>query len=101
MCSYTISLDDQLVDTFSTHFSSKETMRQWMQREMEAAIKRYNDVAEQKAKKRTENQAAIKLQKLATGEAKGGLKDLRGIMSMSKASADELYDDYISEKYGV
>jgi hypothetical protein len=76
-------------------------MREWMQKEMEAAIRHYNEAAERKAKKLTENQAAKKLQKLASGEAKGGLKDLRGIMSMSKTSAEELYDEYITEKYGV
>jgi len=101
MCSYTISLDDQLVNTFSSHFTSNETMREWMQKEMESAIRHYNEVAERKAKKHIDNQSAKKLQKLASGEAKGGLKDLRGIMSMSKTSAEELYDDYISEKYGV
>lgn len=101
MCSYTISLDDQLVNTLSTHFTSNETMREWMQREMEAAIRHYNEAAGQKAKKLGEYQAAKKLHKLATGEAKGGLKDLRGIMSMSKATAEELYDEYITEKYGI
>lgn len=101
MCSYTISLDDQLVNTFSSHFTSNETMREWMQKEMEAAIRHYNEVAERKTKEHTENQAAKKLQKLASGTAKGDLKDLRGIMSMSKSSSEELYDEYITEKYGV
>ena len=91
MCSYTISLDDQLVNTFSSHFTSNETMREWMQKEMEAAIRHYNEVAERKTKEHTENQAAKKLQKLASGTAKGGLKDLRGIMSSPRSTAYESF----------
>ena len=43
----------------------------------------------------------LRLDDIAKGKAGRGLKSLKGIMASSKMTAEELREEYISDKYGV
>lgn len=98
MCSYTFSLDDRLVGRISPRFASDESLRQWMQQQLEMVIIRYvEDASVHSSKEKT----IQRLNDLASGKSKGGLRDLKGIMSPSSMTAEQLRDSYVNEKYGI
>ena len=99
MCNYTFSLDDRLVDRISPRFSSDESLRQWMQRQLELIIIRYVDDTAMSSPSKED--AIQRLNDLTSGKSKGGLKDLKGIMASSSKTAEQLKEAYISEKYDV
>ena len=101
MCTYTFTLDDQLVDRISPQFSSRESLRLWLQRELELMIIHHAESYSDTKLSDTKEETKARMLEIASGKKKLHFSDLKGILAGSSRSAEELRDNYIREKYGI
>ena len=99
MCTYSISIDDNLIEQLRPTLGANGDVNEWMQRQIELAVLRLVQQRNSESK-RQESIRRI----LAIAEADGNtvsLSDLEGILPASRTSLEDLRNEYISEKYGL
>ena len=101
MCTYTFTFDDRLMERISPQFSNSESMRLWLQREIEILLMYHADSFTNNESAKKLDEARKRIMELSSGKKLHGLKDLKGILSGSTSSIEELQDDYLKEKYSL
>lgn len=99
MCTYSISIEDALVEQLKPSLGSDNDVKKWMQHEIELAVLRY---VQQLHGKSMEQDSRRRI--MALSEADGStisLCDLEGILPAPQSSFEDLRNEYINEKYGV
>ena len=99
MCTYSISIEDTLIEQLRPTLGADSDVNDWMQHQIELAVLRYI----QQLKSKNMRQESIR-RIMAISEADGSsisLRDFEGILPVPQSSLEDLRDEYISEKYGV
>lgn len=99
MCTGYIKVSDEVMEMVKPHFEDDKELWTWVEKVVDQAMK---DFAAQfkSAMKESENERIFQQIKALENDPEGFFK-LSGILKPSKYSAEELRDEYISEKYGV
>jgi hypothetical protein len=99
MCTYSISIEDNLIEQLRPTLGTDKDVNGWMQRQVELAVLQYVQQLKYRSKRQDSIQRII-----AISEADGStvsLRDLEGILPDPQTSFEDLRDEYINEKYGV
>lgn len=99
MCTYSISIEDNLIEQLRPALGANSDVNAWMQHQIELAVLQ----CIQQLKSKSMRQESIRRIK-AIAEADGStlsLRDFEGILPASQTSIEDLRDEYICEKYGV
>ena len=99
MCTYSISIEDKLMEQLKPALGGESDVNEWMQRQIELAVLRYVQQLNGKSTRKDSIQRIV-----AISEADGNtisLRDLEGILPVPQTSFEDLRDEYISEKYDV
>ena len=99
MCTGNIKINDEVMEMVRPHFEGDKELWAWVENVVDQAMK---DYAAQftSALKDSTNERIYQQIKALEKDPKGFLK-LNSILKPSQYSAEDLRDDYISEKYGV
>ena len=99
MCRYNIAIDDALMEEVRPHIGSNIAVQSWLEEFLRNALLSY---AAQFTDSRVSNQGKTVVEQLRSLENDpDGLFKLDRILKPSKYSAEELRDEYLSEKYGI
>ena len=100
MCTYNVRIEDEVMEMVRPHFDGDAALRVWIEKQLEVVMKEYamQFRADQSAKDKNEE---IYQRVKALEQDPRGLFKLGSILKPSKYSAEELRDEYISEKYGI
>ena len=100
MCTYNVKIEDEVMEMVKPHFDGDAALRIWIERQLEKVMKEYamqfrvSSSAEDKSEEIYQRVKALE-------QDPRGLFKLGSILKPSKYSAEELRDEYISEKYGI
>ena len=93
-----MSFNDAVVDEMRPHFADEKAMLMWMQAGMERMMREYAA----QFRNRTATDGTELLRKLqAIPNTPEGFLALHTVLKPSSYSAEELRNEYISEKYGI
>lgn len=98
MCRYNLAVDDTLIEEVKPHIDENVTLQSWLEEMLRKALLNYAEQFAQDSKTRSER---ICKQVKALGDTPEGFFNLHTVLKPSRYSAEELKDEYISEKYGV
>ena len=99
MCTGHIKINDEVMEMVKPHFEGDKELWAWIENVVDKAMKDY--AAQFKsALEESESEHIYQQIKALENDPNGFLK-LSGILRPSRFSAEELRDEYISEKYGV
>ena len=98
MCRYNIAIDDALIEEVKPHIGKDVKIQLWLEEILNNALLSFVAQFSNESKSRGER---IYQQLEALGDTPEGFFDLPTVLKPSHYSAEELRDDYISEKYGV
>jgi hypothetical protein len=99
MCTYSISIEDTLIEQLRPTLGADSDVNDWMQRQIEMAVLRY---ILQLKNKSTRQESIQRIKALSEADGSSiSLRDFEGILPAPQTSLEELRDEYISEKYGV
>jgi len=100
MSTYNVRINDAVVQRVKPHFNNEADMRHWIEYEIERVMV---DYAERLSPFHSDNSRdeQIYRQVKALENDPHALSKLGAILKPSPYSAEELLDDYVSEKYGV
>ena len=101
MCTYTFTLDDKLVDKISPQFKGQEAMLSWLQQELELLIIQRAETTIDTVKLQGKELAKKRVLEFASGKKKPIFADLKGILADASRSAEEMRNDYMTNKYGL
>jgi hypothetical protein len=99
MCTYSISIEDTLIEQLRPALGADSDVNAWMQHQVEIAVCR--SILQLKSK--SMRQECIR-RIIDISEADGdslSLRDFEGILPAPQTSLEDLRDEYISEKYSV
>ena len=98
MCRYNIAIDDALLEEVRPHIGEDVAVQAWLEELLRKALMSY---AAQFANSNDSNHGTTVVEQLkALENDPDGLFKLDGILKPSQFSAEELRDEYLSEKYG-
>ena len=97
MCRYNLSFNDAVVDEVRPHFADEESLRLWMQVQMEHLMKEY--AAQFKKPSLDGEQLLSRLKSL--GDTPDGFLRLDTVLPPSQSSIEELREEAYFEKYGI
>ena len=98
MCRYNIAVDDALMEEVRPHIGENVAVQSWLEEMLRKALESYLEELAKESKIRSER---ICQQVKALGDTPEGFFNLHTVLKPSKYSAEELIDEYLSEKYGV
>lgn len=98
MCRYNIAVDDTLMEEVRPHIGENVAVQSWLEEMLRKALESYLEQLAKESKIRSEQ---ICQQVEALGDTPEGFFNLHTVLKPSKYSAEELIDEYLSEKYGV
>ncbi len=99
MCRYNIAIDDALIEEVRPHIGRDIAVQAWLEKFLHEALLSY---AAQYADSSVSNHDKEIVEQLKSLENDpDGLFKLGGILKPSVYSAEELRDEYLSEKYGI
>lgn len=99
MCRYNIAIDDALMEEVRPHIDRDVAVQAWLEELLRKALLNY---ADQFADSSVSNHGKTIVEQLKSLENDpDGLFKLDGILKPSQYSAEELRDEYLSEKYGI
>ena len=90
MCTYSISIEDNLIEQLRPTLGTDSDVKGWMQRQIELAVFQYVQQLKDRSKRQDSIQCII-----AISEADGGsisLRDLEGILPAPQTSIEDLRD---------
>jgi hypothetical protein len=99
MCTGYIKINDEVMEMVKPHFDGDKELWAWVEKVVDQAMKDYAAQFKTTVEK-SENEHIYEQIKALENDPKGFLK-LSGILKPSRYSAEDLRDEYISEKYGV
>ena len=98
MCRYNIAIDDALMEEVKPHIGKDVEIQSWLEEMLHKALMSY---AAQFASMPQNHSEQIYRQLEALGDTPEGFFNLHTVLKPSHYTAEELRDEYISEKYGV
>ena len=98
MCRFNIAVDDALLEEVRPHIGEEVAVQSWLEEMLRKALVSYVEQFSKESKARSEQ---ICQQVKALGDTPEGFFGLHTVLKPSRYSADELKDEYISEKFGV
>ncbi|MBQ8064827.1 MAG: hypothetical protein IJ200_04125 [Prevotella sp.] len=98
MCRYNIAVDETLMAEVRPHIGEDVAEEAWIEAMLQKALLSYVAQFETQAKSRSRQ---ICQQVKALGDTPEGFFSLHTVLKPSSYTAEELRDEYISEKYGV
>lgn len=98
MCRYNIAIDDTLIEELKYHIDKDIEIQTWLEDMLHKVILSY--VAQFTTDSRSNGERVCR-QVEALGDTPEGFFGLPTVLKPSNTSANELRDEYISEKYGV
>ena len=99
MCRYNIAIDDALMEEVRPHIDRDVAVQTWLEELLRKALLNY---AAQFADSSVSNHGKTIVEQLKSLENDpDGLFKLDWILKPSQYSAEELRDEYLSEKYGI
>ena len=98
MCRYSLAIDDALMEEVKPHIDSDVAVQAWLEELLHKALVSY--AAQFATESRNRGKKVVEQLKALENDPEGFFK-LGTILKPSKYSAEELRDEYISEKYGV
>ena len=98
MCRYYLTVDDALIEKVRPHIDKNVAIQSWLEDMLQMALMNYAEQFSKESKIRSEQ---ICQQVKALGDTPEGFFNLHKVLKPSRYSAEELKDEYISEKYGV
>ena len=100
MCTYNVKIEDEVMEMVKPHFDDDAALRAWIERQLEKVMREYamQFIVSPAADDKSED---IYQRVKALEQDPRGLFKLGSILKPSKYSAEELRDEYISEKYGI
>ena len=96
MCRYNIAVDDALMEEVRPLIGENEAVQAWLEEMLRKALMEY---VEQFAKESMAHSERICQQVQALGDTPEGFFGLHTVLKPSSYSAEELKDEYLSEKY--
>ena len=99
MCTYSISIEDNLIEQLRPALGTDSDVKDWMQHQVEMAVFRSILQLKSKSMRQESIQRIITISE-TDGDAVS-FRDLEGIQPASQTSIEDLRDEYISEKYIV
>lgn len=99
MCTCNIRINDEVMDMVKPHFEGDKELWAWLEKVVDQAMKDYA-AQYRSAMEKSESELLCHRLKALENDPKGFLK-LSKILKPSNYSAEDLRDEYISEKYGV
>lgn len=98
MCRYNLAVDDTLMEEVRPHIGENVAVQTWLEEMLRKALLSYVEQLSMESKTRSER---ICEQVKALGDTPEGFFGLHTVLKPSKYSAEELRDEYVSEKYSV
>lgn len=100
MCTYNVRIEDEVMEMVRPHFDGDAALRVWIESQLDKAMKEYamQFVTSPSAEDKSED---IYQRVKALEQDPRGLFKLGSILKPSQYSAEELRDEYLSEKYGI
>lgn len=98
MCRYNLAVDDVLMEEVKPHIGKDIAVQKWLEEMLHKALLSY---AEQFASVPRNRSERICQQVQALGDTPEGFFNLHTVLKPSNYTAEDLRDEYISEKYGV
>ena len=98
MCRYNIAVDDALMEEVRSHIDETVAVQSWLEEILHNALVSY---VEQNTKESNARSERICQQVKALGDTPEGFFGLHNVLRPSSYSAEDLKDEYISEKYGI
>lgn len=99
MCTYSISIEDTLIEQLRPVIGSDSDVNDWMQRQVELVVLRY--VQQHKSRSKRQDSLQRLLDLASADPSTITLSDLEGILPAPQTSIEDLRNEYLSEKYGV
>ena len=98
MCRFNLALDDALMEVARPTIGKDIAVQKWLEEMLHKALASYVEQVTSKSQSRSEKLCE---QVKALGDTPEGFFALHTVLKPSNCSAEELRDEYISEKYGV
>lgn len=98
MCTFSVKIDDAVVEMMRPHFQGDEALRTWVEKQIYRTMR---DYAMMLAMHKEDRSESVYQQVKALENDPCGLFKLGNILKPSLFSAEELRDEYVNEKYGI
>ena len=98
MCRYNLAVDDALMDEVRPHIDKDVAVQSWLEEFLHKALLSY---AAQFVAENERRGKRVSQQVKALGDTPEGFFKLHTVLRPSSYTAEELRDEYITEKYGV
>ena len=98
MCTLKVRMDDNVLNLVKPHFKGDEAMQLWIEKQLHNVLLEY---AKQFDKISDVDNIMVVQQVKALEKDPIGLLKLGSVLRPSKYNAEELKDEYVSEKYGI
>ena len=98
MCTLSVKMDDKVIEQAKTLFKGDSAMQAWLEETLHKALLEY---MRQYGTVKQDSDESVYMRVKALENDPLGILKLGTILKPSKYSAEELRDEYISEKYGV
>ncbi|MBR2196744.1 MAG: hypothetical protein IJ911_14170 [Salinivirgaceae bacterium] len=102
MCTYSVKIDDAVLERAKPHFKGSNAMQAWIEQQLEKALVEYTNRLEQQHLKKTDSTHLMDELKRVEGDSDAFFK-LGGILGSpaNNFSWEQLREDAIGEKYGI
>ena len=100
MSTYNVRINDAVVQRVKSHFNNEADMRHWIEYEIERVMVDYAERLSPFQYDYSRDEQIYRQVKALENDPPA-LSKLGAILKPSQYSAEELLDDYVSEKYGV
>ena len=100
MCTYNLRIEDKVIEMVRPHFDGESAMRAWIESQLEIIMKNYAMQFSMAPMAEDKSEDIYQQVKALEHDPQGFFK-LGNILKPSQYSAEELRDEYISEKYGI